>query len=349
MLSDPFRAMKRQPERLIVAGRLVLSVFSLLAILLDPSGSGKYANLAFALLAGYLVYATLLAFLVWRLPKLPGHLPMITHVIDLIVFFLLMYFSERAAAFACFVFSIMGATLRWQWRGTLWTTVAALVASIGLGVLAMQFRHDPAFQLDRFILRSLYLAVVAILVGYLGIYQERRRSQISMLAAWPRDLPLEASALVCGVLKQACGVLRARRILMAWDEKEEPWVHLALWSSGEFNWTREPPTRFQPLVAEPLLGSDFFCQDLRTPVPTVLLRSPAGLQTWHGSPLHSDLQQRFAVESVLSLNLRGENLQGYLFFLDKRGLTSDDLLLGEAVAREVSARLDLFYLIQRLK
>ena len=352
MLSDPFRALKGQGERLIVAGRLVLSVFSLLVILLDPSGPGKYANLAFALLAGYVVYATLLAFVVWRLPKLPVHLPIITHVFDLIVFSLLMYLSERPAnpSFACFVFSMMAATLRWQWRGTLWTAVAVLVASTGLGVLAMQFRHDPAFEPDRFILRSIYyLTVIAILVGSLGIYQERRHSQISMLAAWPRDLPLEASALVRGVLKQACGILRARRILMAWDEKEEPWVHLALWSSGEFNWTREPPTRFQPLVAEPLSGSDFFCQDLRTPVPTVLLKSPASLQTWHGSPLHSDLQQRFSVESVLSLNLRGESLEGYLFVLDKRGLTSDDLLLGELVAREVSARLDLFSLIQRLK
>ncbi len=351
MLSDPSRALKNGAERPIVAGRLVLSVFSLLAILLDPFGPGKHANLAFALLAGYAIYAALLAFLVWRLPRLPGHFPIITHVFDLIVFSALIYLSQRPAnpAFAGFIFSMMGATLRWQWRGTFWTAIAALVASIGLGVLAMQLRDDPTFELHRFILRSIYLTVVAILLGYLGIYQERRHTQISMLAAWPRDLPLEASALVRGALKKACDILRARRILMAWDEKEEPWVHLALWSSGEFNWTREPPTRFQPLVAESLSGSDFFCQDLSSPVPTVVLRSPAGLQTWHGSPLHSDLQQRFAVESVLSLNLRGESLEGYLFFLDKRGLTSDDLLLGEVVAREVSARLDLFYLIQRLK
>jgi signal transduction histidine kinase len=351
MLTNPSRALKSQAERLIVAGRLVLSLFSLLAILLYPSGPGKYANLAFALLTGYAAYATLLAFLVWRLPKLPVHLPMMTHVFDLIVFSLLMYFSERPAnpSFACFVFAIMAATLRWQWRGTLWTAVAGLVASFGLGVLAMQVRHDPAFELHRFILRSIYLTVVAILVGYLGFYQERRRSEISMLAAWPRDLPLEASALVRSVLEQACGILRAPRILIAWEEKEEPWVHLALWSSGEFNWTREPPNRFQPLVAEPLSGSDFFCQDLRTPVPTVLLRSPGSPQIWHGSPLHSDLQQRFAVESVLSSNLRGESLEGYLFFLDKRGLTSDDLLLGGIVARGVLARLDLFYLIQGLK
>jgi signal transduction histidine kinase len=213
----------------------------------------------------------------------------------------------------------------------------------------MQFRHDPAFELNRLMLRSIYLTVLAILLGYLGIYQERRRSEISTLAAWPRDLRLEASALVRGVLKQACSILRAPRTLMAWDEKQEPWVHLALWSSGEFNWTREPPTQFQPLVAEPLTSSDFFCQDLCTSVPTVFLTSPAGLQTWHGSPLHFDLQQRFAIKSVLSLNLHGESLEGHLFFLDKRGLSSDDLLLGQVVGREVLARLDLFYLIQQIK
>ena len=351
MFSDPSRALNNQAERLIVAGRVVLSVFLLLMILLAPSGLGKYADLVSALMTGYVVYATLLALLVWRLPKPPGRLPMITHVLDLTFFSFLLYFSERPASpsFACFVFSIMGATMRWQWRGTLWTTVVALVASVGVGVLSMQFRLDPAFELNGFISRSIYLTVVAILVGYLGIYQERRRSEISMLAAWPRDLPFEATALVRGVLKQACGILGARRILMAWDEKEEPWVHLALWSSGEFNWTREPPTRFQPLVAEPLSGSDFFCQDLCTPSPKVLLTSPAGLRSWRGAPLHSDLQQRFAIKSVLSLKLRGESLEGHLFFLDKRDLTSDDLLLGQVVGREVLARLDLFYLIRRLK
>jgi signal transduction histidine kinase len=350
MFSEPSRALKNKAERLIVAGRVVLSVFSLLAISLGPSGPGRYAHWAFVLLAGYAVYATLLGLLVWRSPKLPGRLPIITHAFDLIVFSLLMYFSERPAnlAFACFVFSIMSATLRWEWRGTLWTAVAALVASVGLGVLAMQLRHDPASGLNPFILRSIYLTVVAILVGYLGIYHERRCSQLSMLAAWPRDLLHDASALVHGVLKQACGILRARRILMAWDEKEEPWVHLALWSSDELNWTHEPPTRFQPLVAEPLSGSDFFCRDLCAPSPKVLLTSPAGLQTWQGMPLNSDLQQRFAIKSVLSLELGGESLKGYLFFLDKRDLTSDDLLLGQVVGREVLARMDLFYLIQRL-
>jgi hypothetical protein len=77
--------------------------------------------LAIPLLAGYVIYAALLAFLVWRLPKLPSRLPIITHVFDLIVFSLLMFFRERPAnlAFACFVFSSMSGTLRWQWRGTL--------------------------------------------------------------------------------------------------------------------------------------------------------------------------------------------------------------------------------------
>jgi signal transduction histidine kinase len=351
MLGNPSGALKNRTERLIAVVRVMLLVFSLLAILLDPFRPRTYTHWAFALVAGYAVYATLLALVVWKLQKLPDRLPIMTHVIDLMVFSLFMYFSERPASppFACFIFSMVGATLRWKWRGTLWTAMVALVVSIGIGVLAMQFRHDPHFELHRFIFRSIYMAVVAILVGYLAIYRERRHRDISMLAAWPRDFPLEALALVRGVLKQACGILHARRILMIWSEKEEPWVHLALWSPDEFTQTRESPARFQPLVATFLSGSDFLCQDLLAPSPKVFHTSLAGLQTYQGSPLHPDLQQRFAIKSVISLNLHGESVEGHLLFLDRRDLTSDDLLLGQVVAREVLARLDLFYLVQELK
>jgi hypothetical protein len=60
---------KNRTERLIAAARLVLAVFSLLAVLLDPSEPGRIPHLADDLMAGFTVYAALLAFLVWRAPK----------------------------------------------------------------------------------------------------------------------------------------------------------------------------------------------------------------------------------------------------------------------------------------
>jgi type I site-specific restriction endonuclease len=44
-------------EQLIASGRVVLASFSLLAIWLDPSAPAKYADLVYALLAVYVVYA----------------------------------------------------------------------------------------------------------------------------------------------------------------------------------------------------------------------------------------------------------------------------------------------------
>jgi signal transduction histidine kinase len=81
----------------------------------------------------------------------------------------------------------------------------------------------------------------------------------------------------------------------------------------------------------------------------VLHTSPTGLQRWRGSSLHPELQARFAMRRVLSLSLPGENWQGRLFLLDKRWMTSDDLILGEIVARQVIADMNELFMQQRLQ
>lgn len=249
-------------ERLIATGRVVLGVFSLLAISLDPSNPDKYAKLTYGLLVGYVAYAVILAYLVLRLPKPPGRLPFFTHVFDLIVFSVLMYLTQRPTSpfFAYFVFSIVCATVRWQWRGTLWTGMSVLAVFIGFGIYSAKTSHDPTFELNRFVIRCVYLGVLATLLGYLGIYYDRRRSQISRIAAWPYAIPLEEDAVVRDVLEHAANIFGAQRVLMAWEEVEEPYLYLALWSAGKYHLTREPPGTFQPLVAEELADNDFFCR-----------------------------------------------------------------------------------------
>jgi hypothetical protein len=49
-------------ERLIVAGRVVLAAYSLIAIWLEPFATSKHAGMAYTLLVAYLAYA-----LRWRL------------------------------------------------------------------------------------------------------------------------------------------------------------------------------------------------------------------------------------------------------------------------------------------
>lgn len=348
---DPQYSPQSRAERLIAAGRVVLAAFSLLAIWLDPSEPTKYANTAYALLSVYVAYAVGVALLMWCSEAPLGRQVVITHAFDLAVFSLFMYFTEGPTSpfFVYFVFSLLCATLRWQWRGTLWTAVAALAMFIGMGVYAGEVLRDPDFELNRFIIRSVYLAVVAALLGYLGVFEQRARREISQLAAWPPVVPREIRSLVREILEYAARVIGAPRALLAWEEPEEPWLRLASWSRGEFQWSREPPGAFQPLVAEPLAGADFLCPDARAPLPTVLWTSDGGFQRWQGAPLHPDLSARFAVGAVLALALRGEGFEGRLFSLDKPGMTSDDLVLGGVVARQVATRMEHFYLSRELQ
>ena len=138
--------------------------------------------------------------------------------------------------------------------------------------------RDPAFELHRLIIWSVYLGVVAILLGGLGVHEERVGRTTSMLAAWPRPVPQEIRTLVREVLEDAADILGSPRMLMVWQVADDPWLQLVLWPRGELHWSREALATFQPLVAEPLTGTDFLCRNANAPVATVLYASTAGLQ-----------------------------------------------------------------------
>src|SRR5574341_961713 len=340
-----------RPERLIAAGRVVLAVCSLLAIWLAPSEPSRHAHTVLVLLTGFLLYAVVMLLLVGRPHPALSYLPTLTHALDMVLFTLLVYFTEASTSpfFVYFVFSLVCATVRWQWRGILWTAAGALLALVGLSLYGSHGAPPPAFELGRLILRGMPLVLIAVLLGYLAAYEHERRlrSEVSRLAMWPHIVPRGADPLVRDHLEHAVALLGTPRVLAAWEEAEEPWLHLASWSRGEFSRTRESPATFEPLVAKPLADADFLCQDASAPVPVCLHTSTNGPQRWHGVPLHLDFQARFAVGPVLSLRLPGEAFRGRLFCLDKPGMTPDDLVLGAMVAHQVADRMDHFYLLQR--
>ncbi len=338
-------------ERLIATSRAVLAAFFLLAVWLDPATPATHAQTTQVLLLGYVVYALLVASVVWLAHVPLVRLGLVTHVLDLSLFSLLTYLTEGSnePLFTYFMFSIVAATLRWQWRGALWTAAAALVAFNGVGVYAVELIHHPEFELNQFIIGSVYLAVMAGLLGYLAAYEERRRREMSELAAWPQVLAREPELPQPEMLESAARILGAPRVLFAWEEPDEPWLHLASWCGGELRSWREAPETFHPVVAEPLAGLTFLSKDVRAPMPVVLHRAPDEPRGWRGAPIHPALQSRFAMTAVLCLPLHGECLDGHLFALDKPHMTGDDLLLGEVVAHQVASSMDQSLLSRRLR
>lgn len=351
MIMEPLYSPQSRAERLIAAGRVVLAIFSLFAVWLDPAEPAKYADIAYSLLAAYVAYSVVIALLVWRSDAPPHGQALITHAFDLIFFSFFIYFTWGSASpfTAYFVFALVCATLRWQWRGTLWTALVSLAMFLGVGLWVAQALDDPGFQVYPVIVRSVYLGVVAVLLGYLGFHEEQTRREMALLAAWPQGVPLQREALVRTLLEHSAEALGAPRVLLAWVEREEPWLYLASWSAGALAWTRAAPEELEGLVAPPLRQDSFLCLDATASEPAVLRRGRDGLQRWRGSPLNSELRDRFSLRAVLSLPLQSESIEGRLFFADKAAMTSDDLVLGEVVAGVLVAKLDHFYLNQTLQ
>jgi len=349
-MAAPFSPTSRQ-ERLIGAGRVVLAGSSLLAVWLDPSEPAKYAQIAYGLLVAYLAYAVVVALAVTRAQAVPSGWRLATHGVDLLFFSLFIYFTSGPASpfTAYFVFALVCATLRWQWRGTLWTAVACLVAFVGAGLYFGDVLQDPTFELDRFIIRGVYLGVVAVLLGYLGVHETRVRDEMAALAVWPRGAEAEPASILGEVLPYAARVVGAPEVLAVWTEGDEPWLELAAWHGGRLVRERGAPDAYDPLVPEAVAGASFLCSDLGESPPAVLLASGGRPERWRGGPMHPELARRFEATSVLSAPLRGDSVEGRLFFLGKRRMTTDDLLLAEVVATVVCERLEHLHLTGRLR
>ena len=152
-------------------------VFSLFAVYLHPVEPVRHAWIINSLLVGYLVYATVLGAALWRPVSTWIHLPLVIHAVDLTVFALLIFFTTGPASpfFVYFIFSLVCATLRWQWRGTLYTAAAAMGIVLVMAIYPENLLRDPGFAMDRFIIRIGYLPVVAALLAYLSAYERQRR------------------------------------------------------------------------------------------------------------------------------------------------------------------------------
>jgi signal transduction histidine kinase len=336
--------------RLVAWGRVVLAAVALVAVWIDPELPRQHVALTHAALVAYLAYAVVLAVVVGRSPAPPPWLPLATHAIDLLGAPVLMILTEgpNSPFFLYFLFPLLAATLRWQLRGTVWTAGVSLALFLGMGALAWWALPAGSLEADRFLVRAAFLAVMAVLLGALGAHEQALRAQLLHLARGPRSSALYAEELARDALRHAT-VLAAPRVVMTWEDDEEPWLNLAWSENGTASVGREAPSTWEPLVAEPLASAGFLCLDAAAPSPVAERETERGFARWHGAPLHPGFRERFAVRSVVSVPLRGAGVAGRLFWLDCRDPTADDLLVAHIVAGQVAPELDQILLQRKLR
>lgn len=225
--------------------------------------------------------------------------------------------------------------VRWRWPAATAIALSLLAAFLGAGLVASSGRPWAGLA---------YLALLALLVAAVSRHQQRLGREMLRIATWPRSLPRDPDALLARLLTQAAEILGAPRVLLVWEETDEPWVHFALREDGAVTRSREAPPG-PPLVAPPLAAASF----LANGADAAWKATERGIERWHGAPVGEELRRRFAIGRVASWPVRGETVQGRLFALDRKGLERDHLVLGEIVAQRVAADLDQFSLLSQLR
>jgi signal transduction histidine kinase len=139
---------------------------------------------------------------------------------------------------------------------------------------------------------------------------------VKRLKDWPHGLNLDQRKTVRQVLTACRTFFDASRVILAWEEHEEPWLIVATLSDSGFMWIEEQPDRYMPLV-------DASHED----------------QAFVGDAIaiHSEFRATFGLTDVVSVPIRGEAVQGRLFVADPH---ERSLLAAEVVALLLERTLD---------
>ena len=329
-------------ERLLALARVVLAFFGFLTLFLEPDEPVQHAYISQVLLSGYAVDSVVLLAVVRTSTVRVKPLQILTQIVDLALYTLFIYLTDgfTSPILAFLVFSILCATVRWQGRGALIAASAAILAYILLGLYFYVLPpRDPNFALDRFIFRAVYLAVLAGILTSVGAHEGRIRRELGRLAAWPRPLGTGREEVLTQALGHAASIVGASRVLLVIEDPEEPWRHVAIWSAGRCEFRRLPPQRYAPPVDEALDRTPFMCRDAGAADVRVLFASGEGLHERGDAAIDDALRADFGMHSVLALPLPGDRVAGWLFYLDKPFLSTDDIALGTITSREIAASL----------
>src|SRR5262249_31530084 len=313
-----------QIERLIALLRVVLATYCI-AALITSFGPQSELTTPFALiLATYALFGLGVVLLPtignyqtgWQLP---------VHMVDVAVVSILTYFinSVSAAFFILYVFVLMSATFRWNWRGALWTTLALPALQL------LFFLLNRPSAVTQFIVEWNFLLMVGGVFVFFGVSRERSAERLTKIADWP-TIGLQSYADIDWLnasLKHVATVLEAPRVLVLSEIAQEPYWFSALLVDGKCQHDRIPDSTFDTLVPTELEHVAFAAESAEARECLTL----GGTITISKPLVNKAIQARFNIASVCSGPFSGEHCKGRVFILDRSNWGVDDLTITEIV------------------
>jgi signal transduction histidine kinase len=181
---NPQEQWLQQKERVLAWVRLGFSVAAVLVIQLNPERVARFPVLSRASLFSFLVYSALVAVIVSRFTPAErakvSRLALLTTCLDLFWVTVIVYSTGPSPTpfFVYYFFPIVTASFRYGMRGGL------VAAFVGLGLYAairLSPLSDNMIPIDIFIIRSIYLMVLAYIFGLLSEFEQRQSQKLVAL------------------------------------------------------------------------------------------------------------------------------------------------------------------------
>jgi signal transduction histidine kinase len=344
-------------EKILATARAAVVGFLLVAIYFDPTRPARYAVHAYALLLAYACLS--FAFFLWlRRKPIESRIAPIVHAIDFSFVVLISIFTQGSdsAVYVFFTFVVLASAYRWGFLETVATGGAFLIvllteriSTAGIG----------SVDLNRFVMRSTYLSLVTLLLGYLAEEEKRVRQENSLIARLLRMCQIEGelNPIIQTSLKMIGEFYGAKRVLILIQEKSSQ--RIFRWQYLESD--EETPSRLDEV--NPDDGQKYL---FSAPVPVWCWRNLRSQPNYRAAGVDSEgvfvPQVRFqppelfpeaaSCESMLaSTFVFGDDLAGRLYVLDPRlpRLASREMLYLSRLSEKLGPVVLNIYLWRRLR
>jgi signal transduction histidine kinase len=340
---------RARAERVIASGRACLTIFALVGVWFAPPDPEAFATQATQLLAGYCVYAVLVWVATRRGALATRRATAIQYGIDLAVAIVLTLLTRGSGSpfFLFFTFMLLSSFVRWQAWGAWTTGLVVTVTYLGVVTYDEVFYGNGIVDIYRFVVRLGFITVMTMVLGQLGSYQQRLYAELHQLAAWPRTAGQSLDDVLREALGYAARLLNAPIAVLIWLQDDGPGANIVVFRDGRLEHA-QPASAVTDLVPVPQEVRSFL-HVRRGGIRTVAFSDrPRDLST---APLSADLVERYGADTVIAAALPERSHQGWLLLLNRapRTITTDDVLLAEIVAADISASVEHWYLSQRAR
>jgi signal transduction histidine kinase len=168
-----------QKERVLAWLRVGFAIVAVAVILFNPSRVARFPLLSYVSLGSFLFYSLAVLYAVTRERVYYKTIGLITTCLDLVWVSLIVFSTGGAATpfFVYYFFPIITASSRYGIKGGLSAAVAGVAT---YGFIRFYFDWDDLLGIDRFIVRSVYLLVLAYIFGLLSEFE--RKQNLKLLA-----------------------------------------------------------------------------------------------------------------------------------------------------------------------